>query len=418
MMKKVIIQGAVSSTNGLFTKDITDLFRVGDFQFIRPSILWNKGNTYFGADKGNILGFENQIIMIEFNPTTNVISYIDVGSGADYTDASNHPACWVWIENDYIYCGQAHPHNVGTSRYKSNVVNSINSGFTRLTNIDDDYSYPKAFETHDGNFAFNFRRDGSFEYDDVGLVKSNAGIEGVFTATQITDSTTVGYRYYNSCPLVYGTSTKTYFTPTMRRDSGSNYFAHVVLVTTDFETYSNYQGTASKDVINTTKLTDAEIEADYTINGSTTLDTAELRVMNTIVVNDVLYGTYIKSGTTTWYIFKIDGVTFEEVDLSAQIPNLRTDAFLNNFMYWNGSNIVLSVVTDDGVKAKELWAISMDMVTFTQKYVRDNALSFNDPIKLPENLDQVTGNYIFYVDTQLGLTDTLYYEKTNDKFLL
>lgn len=421
MIKKVLIQSGVNTTTGVTSKAITDFFRLGDFQFVRPSILWNKGKTYAGADKGNnaIAGFQNDIIMIEYDSATNVISTIDVGDGAGYNDIYNHPACWVWVENDYIYCGQSEPHNVGTSVYKSNSTNTINSGFTKLSNVEDDYSYPKALITHDGNFAFNFRLEGSLEYDDVGIVKSNSSsIEGTFTATQITDSLTSGYRYYNSTPVVYGTPTKTYFTPTIRRDTGAVYFAHVVLVTTDFNTFSNYQGTASKNVVSAAKFTDAEIEADYIINGSMASDGDELRVMNTMAVDDVLYGTYIKSGTSDWYIFKIDGTTKTEVNLSSNISNLRTDNSLNNFMYWNGSNIVLSVLTDDGTKNKELWAINSGLTTFTQKYTYNDALAYNDPIKLPENYDEVTGNYIFYVDSQLGVTDYCVLELTNDKYNL
>jgi hypothetical protein len=87
-------------------------------------------------------------------------------------------------------------------------------------------------------------------------------------------------------------------------------------------------------------------------------------------------------------------------------------------MYYNGSNIVLSVLTDSGTYDKELWAISNDLTTFSQKKVYTDTLSYNDPIKLPENLDEVIGNYIFYVDTSLGVTDTAYFELTNNKYTL
>ena len=423
MILQIISQSNIfnNEVDTIISKNITDLFRIGDFQFVKPSILWNNGKTFLGADKGNnaIAGFENDIIMIEYDSVLDVVSYIDVGTGAGYNDVFNHPACWVWIENNYIYCGQASPHNEGTTVYKSNATNTINSGFTQLSDVTDDYSYPKAFITHDNKFAFNFRFDGTLEYDDVGIVKSStSSIEGTLSALQITDSTTSGYRYYNSCPLVYGTPTKTFFTPTLRRDAASNYFAHVVLITSDFNTFSNYQSTASKNVVSVSPFTDAEISANYVINGSFASDTAELRVMNTIQVDDVLYGTYIKSGTSDWYIFKIDGTTKTEVDLSAEISNLRTDSFLNNFMYYNGSNIVLSVLTDSGTYDKELWAISNDLTTFSQKKVYTDTLSYNDPIKLPENLDEVIGNYIFYVDTSLGVTDTAYFELTNNKYTL
>lgn len=420
MLFKIISSSGVSTISGNFESYVADIFRVGDHQFVRPSLLWNNGKTFLAADKGNnaIAGFENDIIILEYNHETNTLSNIDVGNGAGYNDIYNHPACWIWIENNYIYCGQAEPHNVGTSVYKSNAENTINSGFTKLDNIEDDYSYPKAFITHDNKFAFNFRFDGTFEYDDVGIVKSStSSIEGTLTALQITNSLTSGYRYYNSCPIVYGNPTKTYFTPTLRRDSGSNYFAHVVLVTSDFNTFSNYQGTASKNVVSVAPFTDAEISADYVINGSFASDTVELRINNTIQVDDVLYGSYIKSGTSDWYIYKIDGSIKTEVNLSSNIANLRTDSFLNNFMYWNGNNIVLSTLNYDSVTyTKELWAINTDLSVFTKKYSFEGT-AYNDPIKLPENLPEISGNYMFWQDTHYGI-DTVYLYLTNDKFIL
>jgi len=426
MILKVLMQSSTSVTEGQNTHAVTDLFRVGDFQFIRPSILWHNNKTYLGADKGNesIAGFQNDIIMLQYDHNLDLLSYIDVGSGAGENDINNHPACWVWIENDYIYCGQAHPHNEGTSRFKSNSTNNINSGFTELNLVTNDYSYTKAFITHDNKFAFNFRFDfrgtSPPNFDNIGIVKSNtSSIEGTFSEILICENTTIGYRYYNSCPVVYGNPTKTFFTPTMRKDGTVNYFANCVLITDDFETFVNYQGTASKNVVSVSPFTTAEIEADYTINGSTSSDTAEVKVMNTIQVNDVLYGTYIKEGTSDWYIFKIDGTVFTETNLSSQITEIRTDAFLNNFMYWNGSNIVLSVLTNDGsINKKELWAINGELSVFTQKYVNDMELAYNDPIKLPENLDQVSGYYSMWIDNQLGVTDYVILYNTNDKWLL
>lgn len=415
---KTYIEAHVLKPSGQYTFAVTELFRVGDFQFVRPSILWYNNKTYFGADKGTVASFQNDLIAMVYDHNSQTLSYADVNDGAGYTDIYNHPACYIWLENGTFYCGQGNPHNVSISRYKSNATESVTSGFTQLANISNDYSYPKAFLTHDNKFAFNFRFDGTLEYDDVGLVMSDtSSIEGTFTATQITDSQTSGYRYYNSVPLMYGTNTKTYLTPTMSNETGSVYFAHVVLVTTDFNTFSNYQGTFSKNVVSTSPITDAEISANCLINGSFAADGVELKVQNTIQVDDVLYGTYIKSGTSDWYIYKIDGATKTEVNLSGQVSNLRTDNLLNNFMYWNGTNIVLSVLTaKSGVNRKEIWAIDTTLSIFSQKFVNYLQLAFNDPIKLPENLDEVTAYYAFWNDNQLGVTDYTRLVVTDDKF--
>jgi hypothetical protein len=188
-----------------------------------------------------------------------------------------------------------------------------------------------------------------------------------------------------------------------------------ILVTTDFITYSNYQGTASKNVVSVAPLTNAEMSADYAINGSSADYTADLGFNPCIQVNDVLYGTYLKYGTSDRYLFKIDGTTFTEVLMN--IPNItRGNGLHEVYLFYNGNNILISCITDDaGTVTKELWATPMDLSTFVQKYTIEIDVVTREPISMPENLDQVDGEYAMYVKD--GVNEGYLY-LTNDKFFI
>lgn len=416
----MLLQNIISQSNFGSTEEfveilqaIPNLLRVGDGELVKPCVIWQDGKTFFSADKPNA-GFKNQIIAIQIDHNSGSLFFADVGVGTEISDEFNHPVPYLWAENNHVYIGQTNTHNDPIDIFKSNDENDIRSGFTKLTSIPGLNAYPQLFKANDDTLVILVRvfSQGVGNFN-LAIQKSNSGIEGVFSELLLTENT-VGYRHYPSAPNCYGTQTKNFIATDFRNDDfESNYFAAALYETTDFITFSNYQGTFSKNVVLNGPLTMAEIDANYMINGNTANDLASYGFFNFIIVNDVLYGIGVKESTTEYYLYKIENGELETVLLN--VPNIAIQ-FYTPFIYYNGLNLIISVRTDDTItQKKELWGVSTDLLIQTKVYEFTSVLSFGRPIYLPDNLDQVNGEYAMCVDSAEG---EAIFIKTSNKFFI
>lgn len=379
---------------------IDNLYRfASDRLLVQPASLWKDGKTFWPGDKGQI-GFNNNLQVFEYDHNHQAFYYIDVGIGTYENDPLGHPIGYIWLENNHVYVGQSNVHNDPIDIYKSIAENDIREGFVKLDSVPGDNGYPQLFTANDNKATFLLREfNGSSQFNTI-VQRSDAGIEGSWTKTQITGNTVLDYRFYHSAPILYGTQTINYIPFVYRNDAGAEYFAHGLAYTSDFSTYYNAIGTYSKNVVSTSALTNAEIDTNYLINGSPAADTVNLHIMSGIQVDDTYYGLAIKSGTTDFYVFKAEDGTI--TDTLLDIPNLDEASMASTnspLMYYNGLNIVYSVLCDDaGTETKELWASDLGLTSFTQKYVRSNPTSSNAIIMLPDNLNEVNGEYAMFVD--------------------
>lgn len=415
MLQQIISQSSEYKDYPIKTvNSVINIYRVGDRRSVFPSVLWQENKTFFGANKTNT-SYNNQIQIFQYDHNYGSFVYKDVGNGTDTYDEYNHPLTYLWNEGGTLYCGQTNTHNAPIDIYKSNLLNDIRSGFTKLTSISGENAYPQVFRTISNKTAFCVRQypEGVGDFN-LSVQISDGGIEGTFTKIIITENT-VGYRHYNVAPLIYGSPTKHYLISALRNDVGGVYFAQAVYVTEDFETYSNIDGTFSKNIALDGALTMAEIEANYIINGSTANDTVNFEIPSVIQVNNDLFFSSTKEETTDKYLFKItdDGtLTTKEIT----IPN-NVVATRNPILYYNGLNILLSVLCNDaGTQTKEIWSIDIDFMTFTQVYVLSEFNSFSH-IFLPDNINEVNGEYAFFAD-QNNTEQTVTLIITDDKFIL
>lgn len=418
-MKISVLEHISKSKDEIIEKTISNVYSIVDFLLIRPGMLWQNGVTYFCGVNPYTLN-NNRIRMFSYNHFTTMFLDKFVGDGTTTPDSYNHPQSWMWLENGYIYTGQTDSHNAPINVYKSNSQDTINDNFAQLTDIPSENAYPKLFKTANDKVAVSVRKFQTGLYDhDLAINLSNAGIEGTFTMSEITknDSSTSLFWYYNQVPVIYGKNEVNVLIGNLRASATVKFFAHAILVASDdFQNYNNYDNSYSNDLA-VDKISNSEIDTYYTINGSQGDLTQDLGYMTAVKVDDVLYAYAIKSGTTDAYIFKIDfniaNPTVESVQIN--IPNLtRGNGLHEVYLYYNGANILLSCLTDDGVQAKkEICSTPMDLSSFSQQYTYNVSNSSQEPIVLPENLDVVTGEYLMHL---ISVTDQAYFYLTKDKF--
>ena len=396
------------------TYSVTDLYRVGDRRSVFPSVIWNDYRTFFAANKENI-GFNNKIQVFQKDHKFNSFHVKEAGQGTDEFDEFNHPLTAIWEENDYIYCCQTNTHNDIIEVYKSNLKNDIRSGFTLINIIQGENAYPQIFKTVSGKTAFCVRQfpEGVGNFN-LSVQLSDSGIEGTFTKIVITENTD-GYRHYNIVPIKYGTSTKNFLFSCLRNDNAGNvYFSQAIYETSDFDTYRNIDGSFSKTISVSGELTMEEISTHCIVNGSIANDTVNFEIANVIQINDVLYFTSIKAGTSVRYIFKIENGLLESFVLN--ISNLFQIG-RNPILYSNGVNPIVSCITDDnGDKNREIWAVSSDCSFFSQQFIWEGITGSNH-IFLPDNFDKVRGEYEMLVEVNPS-NSTLKTVTNTNRFLL
>lgn len=393
---------------------IANLYSVIEHAFVRPNMIWKNGVTYFVGSEDQAVS-KQKIHVYKYVHATDTFSWQTVGAGSDVADTFNHNQAYLWNEGSNWYVGQSNPHNGAIDLWKCDVSDDVIGTWTELAQITGGNSYPHFYLDIDGKVAINIRTGTSAPNFNLTINKSNAGIEGTFTLQRITANSENTHRFYNQCPIYYGTNTIRYFISNRRKDSTGKYFGHALLKTTDNATFYNADETASKNVVPTNYLTNAEIDADYMINGTSGADTANLGFMTCICVDDVLYGWYIKSGTSDYYMYKLDGTTATEtlIDIPGIYFNTANDH--NMYLYYNGENIVISCRRlVDGQYTNELWATPMDLSSFSKRYVYDIPHNSVALLKLPENLDQITSEYAILTFAYLKV----YLTRTIDKFYI
>ena len=416
MILKSIKQQISSLSLGLNEFVVPNIDRVGDGVLIYPNSFWADNKCWFIGDitdTGN-----NQLYVIEFDFNRGVINYTLVGIGTVLIDAFDHPAGFLFMYDDYIYCGQTNTHNEPIDIWKSNTQLSTSLGFVKSKVVNGVNAYPQPFLAHDNKYTFCIRTYTGGSNFHLAIQRSDsASPNGNYTHTQITNQTITNYRHYNGHTQHYGTNTKTYLIVNWRNDTGNKYFMHSVLVTSDFATYSNYQGTYSKNVVSTSPITSAELETNFSFNGSSASDTDDFHIMTGIQINDVFYAIAIKSGTTDHYIFKISGTTLTSTLIN--ISNLYHNWFMP-FMYYDGTDILMSVcINNAGTYSKKIYRVPLDLSDFTDvaySYEPTVMHESDKPIMLPQNYNEIVdGNgYPMYVD-HYRTTNTMILDLRNTK---
>lgn len=413
-MLKVIVQQTVTVSSETIELIASGLYGFGNLQFISPSSLWVDNKTYIFGNESN--ASNNTIKMMQYNHITKGFLAENVGTGTDVPDTFQHARTSGWIDVDgYIYGAQSNPHNSIMDLWKSDNPHDI-TAFTELSNITGSNAYAQGFLAIDNKFTYCVRTGGTGAPNyNLSVNRSSTDLPtGTFTQTEITVNSDTNMRYYNRVPLIYGNPTKHYIVSNMRNDTTEDYYASCLFVTDDFETYSNYDETYSKDVVTVSAITSAEA-VNFELNGVHSDQSQDYRFMNCIQVDDVFYGTQIKAGTTDYYVFKVSNGVLSSVLLD--IPNIMTNIEMQAFLFYNGNNLIVTANTDQGggVTNKEIWTCPMDLSEFTQKLVFEDVGYFGEAIKFPENMDEINGEYGFVVDITGGATFT--FHKTTDRFI-
>jgi len=373
-----------------------------------PMMKWYNGSTYAVGYKS---AANLSAVYVTKQTGNTVDSYLLTGSGTATVEPFNHPAPIILIDDaGYIYVIQNTYHVDSFRIWKSDSIEDV-SAFTLVGTFDTDGSYLALLKQSNTDVTFSTRSGESPNGYDFNILEVD------LTDASYTDLLTVemafatnGVRAYLGGVIFYGTSTYRAVGVNPRKESNSTYYKYCVLVTSDFDTYYNIGLGFSKDIPATSAITFAELDANYNFIGSDAANSTDISACNMIQINDEIFVSY-RTGAGTYSIKKADIVTgtTSEVALGLSLYN-ATNGDNNVYMYYNGSNIVLTV---RGETVGKIYTIETDLTGLT--YERDiPTLDAGDYVGLPSNLNDVDDLYL--IIGRAEATNTVPYIVTNNKW--
>lgn len=320
----------------------------------QPDCIYYNGSFYLSGYKLNT--YDNQALIAKYNRVDGVTA-AEVGSGTTPGNEPNdHPVPAVYVNQStgYVYLIQNKYHNSTFRVFKSASAESISLSLVgEIT--DGGASYIIIVEASGSNVTFVTRgKTGGTNNLWYCFACCTANLDTLaYTHTQITsiDFATNQTRHYpNATPIyVYGTPT-VYFTGIMHRWETNLYVYKIsILCTSDWETFTNYANTTSKDVIGVAPITEAELESDYAFVGTDSTKTNNYTPIVSIQIDDDMFILYRKLGAgARLYISKI---TYGSGSTSTYEIPLDDTAFDQCYMYYNGSNIIMTFALNDGTSS-------------------------------------------------------------------
>lgn len=370
---------------------------------------------YFDSVEGctYAVGYENNVTnnaVWIMKQTANSVESTKVNTGTTSSDPQNHPTPMLLMDDSgYIYVFQNKYHIDSFRYYKSDAPRDISS-FTYQYDFTANASYIGLLKRDGNNCVFITRAGGVSSYSNS-IVHLDLS-DGTDSTVQFTDVDFAGtnVRHYPILPYKYGTSTKYIGGISHRHETLGNVYKMSLWVTSDFETFTDMDESFSKDVVATSEITDAELEANFAVLGTDADTTASYGAASLIQIDDLAFMLY-KSDTNEFTIAKYEIGTGFVDDLVIPL-SLNTTTSFNN-LYYNGTNLVLELELDTNIDT--IYTMDLDLTNFT--YVKDIDTPRAYDFGLPKNLDEVDGKYMMIGRSVVGDNGNVPYIITDDKYL-
>ena len=312
---------------------------------VYPMTIYNNNYTY-------IAGTENVAnanpILFRYDSIDNTIVGVKVGVIDNFDPLFHQRPIPIVGLDGHVYVFQINGHGQSMKVWKSNTTD-ISDGFSlHHTTPNNTLGYINIQKFDNYILKIGTRKttgagSGGIYGHIVG--KSNDVNYNSFTFIEVTDPSfsSTNYRHYMMMPREYGDNSWSYFGIMKRNDSGNQYFAQAYYKTQDYKNFYSIDESFSKDVINTSKITDVEVESNLTYFGSNTFDTTQIQASHGFVLNDEIYGSYYNNTSNKWKFYKINTIgVVTEYDDTIGLNSDFTDVNRAITQTYNGNNIVYS----------------------------------------------------------------------------
>ena len=353
-----ISEGNINNDNDFPIKRffIEDSWMYGSFRTLaKPSMLWYNGSTYslWYKEKVNF----NQVGILKQTDETLISSIVN--DGTDGIEPINHPAPMLHINKStgYIYVLQNKFHVDEIRVWRSANPEDISS-FDYIGAFGQGCSYLGHLDGNDSDIVIQTRAGDVTEFYSMSIIKVNLDTL-VYTQTVITNADSVNSetRHYLLVPYQYGESDKTFFGIAHRNQSLANgrqgYYKFSLLVTDkggDYEIFENIDSSFSKDVVNTSILTNTELDNNYVVLGDELDRNTLISEGKLIALNDDVYIVYMNDENSGRYsVRKFTYGSSTTTDFLIPVTNIVVSPIYYSpvYMRYNGTNFVFTIWQND-----------------------------------------------------------------------
>ena len=325
-----------------------------------PMMLWFNGSTYAVGYKPNN---QNNQVWAQKQTGDNIDAYT-VGTGTSVSEPLNHPVPAIFIDDS--------------------------GSFTLVGSFDTNGSYLALIKQSDTNVTLSTRSgDNSlavkgYDYSVLEVDLTNAS----YTKTLVVemDFGTNQVRAYLGGTSFHGTSDYRAYGLSSRKEGTSRFYKYSIMWSDDSDTFYNSGMSFNKNVPATSAITYSELDTNYSFIGSDSAQITDISACNMIQVGDDAFVSY-RTGSGAFSIKKVNRITGTEAEVALGLSLFNaTNGDNNVYLYYNGSNIVMTVKMSD--QAVKIYTLETDLSGLA--YVRDieNAVDGNY-IGMPANLSEV-----------------------------
>ena len=415
MILKTVIQQEISNAKRCFLDTSrNDVYWSGTWaNHFSPTILWVNGATYALATKA-----EPNRSPLLYRYGNGQIDSVQVGTITKF-DTTNlyHPKSSIVYVDGHFYVGVINGHGEELLVFKSNTSN-ITDGFNLEATVNGEFGYISGYYK-DGRIVWLTRQTAPPNGYYKRVIYSNINDYSTYTNLQTTQGSTSFLRHYPTSPKLYGYNEWYYFCVGLRNGSSSPsyYYNQVIYKTKDFETFYSLDENLSKN-LSVSPFTQSELDNELSVVRNSS-NTYNIGTPIGFVLNDVYYGSYWNEDDDYLRFFKYDSSV--RTDYPCYIPDLSQDQteFRQLQLYYNGKNIVIV-----SSALNKIYTCSLNFSNQQEVFDFSNQTELELSAGLPQNFDEVVGNYIICgkfdvsnVYTPSPPVSNFPYIETQDKFI-
>jgi hypothetical protein len=256
-----VVPLAIGSTVNEFTAAQTEASNLNPANVVNTPGAWYKnGKTYQSYMRADIDPYANMPSLFVYDKEYGLLRPFVTGKARDNADTHPYPPI-TWV-GDRMYISQENAHASPVELYEAWSDNDYSAFKKLVETVGTQMGYPSFFPNGSNYFMFGREQTG---YKAV-VYKSTNGMKSWGSVIEITNGPGgLGGRHYTTCPFNNTRNGRIAIEITRRDETNNTWVQKYYAESSDGETWYNYSGSFSKNVVSSGAITQTELDNNFLV---------------------------------------------------------------------------------------------------------------------------------------------------------